>query len=29
MKEEEFLYEKAGQSIIVINEPAELLPWFQ
>ncbi len=29
MKEEEFLYEKPGQSIIIINDPDELLPWFQ
>jgi uncharacterized protein (TIGR00730 family) len=29
MREEEFLYEKPGQSIIIIKEPAELLAWFK
>lgn len=29
MKEEEFLYEKAHQPILIINDPAELAKWFQ
>lgn len=28
MREEGFLYEKPGQSIIVIDDPAELVSWF-
>ena len=29
MRDELFLYEKAGQTITIVNEPADLLPWFK
>jgi len=29
MREEQFLYEKAGQTIIIINDPGELINYFR
>ncbi len=29
MREEQFLYEKVGQTITIVNDPVELLPYFK